>query len=87
MNNVWNFTEKTDTLNILYDTLQGGDMLQMNQIDQIKELQRQGLGSQEIADRLNIDRKTASKDMLEEDFNGPALSSLIPPLGFFFDGT
>ncbi|MDW7762031.1 MAG: hypothetical protein SCM96_15500 [Acidobacteriota bacterium] len=30
----------------------GGDMLRMNQIDQIKELQRQGLGPQEIAGRL-----------------------------------
>jgi hypothetical protein len=29
--------------------LQGGDMLRMNQIDQIKELQRQGLGSWAIA--------------------------------------
>ncbi|MCG2815741.1 MAG: IS21 family transposase [Candidatus Aminicenantes bacterium] len=45
----------------------------MNQIDQIKELQRQGLGSQEIAGRLNIDRKTVAKYMREEDFNGQAL--------------
>jgi len=47
-------------------------MLRMNQIDQIKELQRQGLGSQEIPARLNIDRKTAAKYMGEEDFSGPA---------------
>jgi transposase len=44
----------------------------MNQIDQIKELQRQGLGSREIAGRLNIDRKTAAKYMGEEDFSGQA---------------
>jgi hypothetical protein len=29
-------------------------MLHMNQVDQIKELQRQGLGSREIASRLNL---------------------------------
>jgi len=44
----------------------------MNQIDQIKDLQRQGLGSREIASRLNIDRKTVAKYMGEEDFNGQA---------------
>jgi transposase len=47
-------------------------MLRMNQIDQIKELQRQGLGSREIAGRLDIDRKTAAKYMGEEDFSGQA---------------
>lgn len=41
----------------------------MNQIDQIKELQRQGLGPQEIAQRLNLDRKTVAKYMRIEDFN------------------
>lgn len=45
-------------------------MLRMNQIDQIKELQRQGLGPQEIADRLNLNRKTVAKYMKVEDFNG-----------------
>jgi hypothetical protein len=45
-------------------------MLQMNQIDQIKELQRQGLGPQKIAQRLNLDRKTVAKYMRIEDFNG-----------------
>jgi orotate phosphoribosyltransferase-like protein len=44
-------------------------MLQMNQIDQIKELQRQGLGPQEIAQRLNLDRKTVAKYMRIDDFN------------------
>jgi transposase len=44
----------------------------MNQIDQIKELQRQGQGSQEIARRLNIDRKTVAKYMGEDDFSGQA---------------
>jgi transposase len=42
----------------------------MNQIDEIKELQRQGLGPQEIAGRLNLDRKTVAKYMRVEDFNG-----------------
>jgi hypothetical protein len=40
-------------------------MLRMNQIDEIKELQRQGLGPQEIAGRLKLDRKTAAKYMQE----------------------
>jgi transposase len=50
----------------------------MNQIDQIKELQRQGLGSQEIAGRLKIDRKTVAKYMREEDFNGKAQEKRAP---------
>jgi len=45
-------------------------MLRMNQIDQIKELKRQGLGSAEIAGRLNLDRKTVAKYMRADDFNG-----------------
>jgi transposase len=45
-------------------------MLRMNQIDQIKELQRQGLGPQEIGGRLNLNRKTVAKYMKVEDFNG-----------------
>jgi len=45
-------------------------MLRMNQIDEIKELQRQGLGPQEIAGRLNLNRKTVAKYMKVEDFNG-----------------
>ncbi len=45
-------------------------MLRMNQIDQIKDLQRQGLGSQEIASRLYLNRKTVAKYMGEEDVNG-----------------
>jgi len=48
-------------------------MLRMNQIDQIKELQRQGLGSQEIASRLKLNRKTVAKYMKVEDFNGSLL--------------
>jgi transposase len=44
-------------------------MLVMNQIDQIKELQRQGYGAKEIATRLSIDRKTTAKYMQREDFN------------------
>jgi transposase len=45
-------------------------MLRMNQVDQIKELQRQGLGPQEIASRLKLNRKTVAKFMKVEDFNG-----------------
>lgn len=45
-------------------------MLRMNQIDEIKELQRQGLGPQEIAGRLSLNRKTVAKYMKAEDFNG-----------------
>jgi transposase len=48
-------------------------MLRMNQIDEIKELQRQGLGPQEIAGRLNLNRKTVAKYMKVEDFNGTLL--------------
>jgi hypothetical protein len=44
-------------------------MLVMNQVDQIKELQRQGYGAKEIAARLSIDRKTTAKYMQREDFN------------------
>ena len=45
-------------------------MLRMNQIDEIKELQRQGRGPQEIASRLNLNRKTVAKYMRIEDFDG-----------------
>jgi transposase len=44
-------------------------MLHMNQIDQIKELQRQGFGAQEIANRLKLDRKTVAKYMRLENFS------------------
>lgn len=44
-------------------------MLTMNQIDEVKELQRQGYGPQEIAARLGIDRKTVAKYMRVEDFS------------------
>ena len=40
----------------------------MNQIDSIKELQRKGMGPSEIAERLNIDRKTVRKYMKSDDF-------------------
>ena len=48
-------------------------MLRMNQIDEIKQLQRQGLGPQEIAGRLNLNRKTVARYMKVEDFNGSPL--------------
>lgn len=47
-------------------------MLRMNQVDQIKELQRQGLGPAEIAGRLSLDRKTVAKYMHEDDFSNQA---------------
>jgi orotate phosphoribosyltransferase-like protein len=49
----------------------------MNQIDEIKELQRQGLGSQEIAGRLKLNRKTVAKYMKVEDFNGSLLGKKV----------
>lgn len=56
----------------------------MNQIDQIKELQRQGYDPKEIAARLSIDRKTTAKYMLKEDFStavvaGRQTSSKLDP--------
>ena len=47
-------------------------MLHMNQIDQVKDLQRQGFGPCEIAERLGINRKTTAKYMKQEDFSAPA---------------
>jgi hypothetical protein len=44
------------------------EMIGMNQIDQIKELQRQGYGPKEIATRMGIDRKTSTKYMIEDDW-------------------
>ena len=45
-------------------------MLHMNQIDQIKELQREGYGPSEIGKRIKVDRKTVAHYMNQEDFNG-----------------
>jgi len=59
-------------------------MLKMNQVDQIKELQRQGLGPQEIGQRLSLNRKTVARYMDREEFgrevkrNCPAVSRLDP---------
>jgi len=47
----------------------GGGMLLMNQIDQIKDLQRQGYGPKEIPAWLGIDRKTTSKYMQIEEYS------------------
>ncbi len=47
----------------------GKDMLIMDQVDQIKELQRQGYGPKEIAARLGIDRKTSAGYMLKDDYS------------------
>ena len=52
-------------------------MLKMNQVDQIKELQRQGLGPQEIGERLKLNRKTVSRYMAREDF-GPEVHRKSP---------
>ena len=43
-------------------------MLSMKQVDTIKELQRNGTGPSEIAEKMNIDRKTVSKYMKLDDF-------------------
>ena len=51
----------------------------MNQIDQIKELQRQGYGAKEISARLRIDRKTTTKYMQREDFNAAVASNRQAP--------
>ena len=48
------------------------DMLAMNQIDQVKGLQRQGYGPKEIAARLGIDRKTSARYMLMDDYSPSA---------------
>ena len=44
----------------------------------IKELQRQGLGHQQIAGRLNPNRKSVAKYMKVEDFNGSFLGKEAP---------
>lgn len=49
-------------------------MLRMNQVDQIKDLQRHGLGPQEIGSRLRIDRKTVARYMARDDFR----QALVP---------
>lgn len=54
-------------------------MLQMNQIDQIKELQRQGYGPKEISSRLGLDRKTTAKYMQTEDYSRAAPERKLVP--------
>jgi len=54
-------------------------MLTMNQIDEVKELQRQGYGPLEIAARLGIDRKTATKYMRADDFSSHAMRRKVAP--------
>ena len=54
-------------------------MLTMNQIDQIKELQRQGYGPGDIASRLSLDRKTIRKYLHTEDFNQPRRVPAVHP--------
>jgi len=44
-------------------------MLRLNQVDQIKELQRQGLGPKEIGQRLNLNRKTVARYMARDTFD------------------
>ncbi len=62
----------------------GEGMLNMNQVDQIKELQRQGMGPQEIGQRLKLNRKTVSRYMAREDYaaamyhKSPGASRLDP---------
>ncbi len=54
-------------------------MLRMNQVDQIKELQRQGVGPKEIGERLNLNRKTVAKYMAREAFDSEAASKVKMP--------
>jgi hypothetical protein len=56
------------------------EMPGMNQIDQAKELQRQGYGPKEIAERLGIDRKTAVRyaKRLLQSFDGGAKNKRLP---------
>ena len=59
-------------------------MLRMNQVDQKKELQRQGVGPKEIGERLKLNRKTVARYMAREDFDhalaakSPVVSRLDP---------
>jgi transposase len=59
-------------------------MLRMNQVDQIKELQRQGVGPKEIGARLRLNRKTVARYMGQEDYErglaakSPSASRLDP---------
>lgn len=46
-----------------------GDMLNMNQIDRIKELQREGFGPSEISEQVGVDRKTVSKYLNIDDYS------------------
>lgn len=54
-------------------------MLTLNQIDEIKALQRQGYGTVEIAARLGINRKTASRYLNREDFNDEVSEKSVTP--------
>ncbi len=49
----------------------------MNQIEEVKELQRQGLTTTEIADRLRLNRKTATKYMRADDYNSVTPSKKV----------
>ena len=51
-------------------------MLRMNQVDQIKEMQRQGLGAKEISERLSLNRKTVAKYMGREAFDATAVDKV-----------
>lgn len=51
----------------------------MNQVDQIKELQRQGLGPRAIGVRLNLGRKTVAKYMAIEGFATQVFSVVEVP--------
>ena len=53
-------------------------MLTLNQIDEIKALQRQGYGPVEIAERLGINRKTASRYLNNENYNHEISEKVVP---------
>lgn len=57
-------------------------MLTMNQIDEIKELQRQGYGPLEVSKRLGIDRKTLSRYIKLESFELEKKKSSCKPSKF-----
>jgi len=53
-------------------------MLTLNQIDEIKALQRQGYGPVEIAERLGINRKTASRYLRRDNFDHEISEKVVP---------
>lgn len=59
---------------ILFSKNREEEMLSMKKIETIKELQDMGYGPVDISEKLNVDRKTASKYMEKEDFSKENIS-------------